>query len=105
MLEIVYFYALFVTLVRFFSKVKTFNFNSYHFSTPKIHFLIMMDRLIQEFPQQLKAAIEIGETITIKPALHPIHHILVLGVGGSGIGANFVAEFVKNELRSEFVQA
>jgi glucose/mannose-6-phosphate isomerase len=57
-----------------------------------------MENLIAEFPQQLLASLDIAKGIQIRPLSQPIHHIVVLGVGGSGIGANFVASFVQNEL-------
>lgn len=55
----------------------------------------MMDVFIQEFPKQLKTALEIGEQATLSKHSQPIQHIVVLGMGGSGIGGNFVAEFVE----------
>lgn len=58
----------------------------------------MMDRLIAEFPQQLLAALDLGDQLRITTPSNPIHQILVLGMGGSGIGANFVASFVQDEL-------
>jgi glucose/mannose-6-phosphate isomerase len=53
----------------------------------------MMDKLIASFPQQLKEAVEIGEKIKLNVAQKPIHNIVVVGLGGSGIGAEFVIEF------------
>jgi len=57
----------------------------------------MMDSLIREFPEQLKEAIEIGEAAKIKKYKKDIHHVLVCGLGGSGIGGTFVKELVENE--------
>ena len=57
----------------------------------------MMDTLIREFPEQLKEAIEIGEAAKIKKHKKDIHHVLVCGLGGSGIGGTFVKELVENE--------
>lgn len=57
----------------------------------------MMDQLISKFPAQLVEALEIGQNAKIHPHEHPIHKVMVAGLGGSGIGANFVAEFVREE--------
>ncbi len=57
----------------------------------------MMDTLIREFPEQLKEAIDIGEAAKIKKHKSPIHHVLVCGLGGSGIGGTFVKELLENE--------
>lgn len=53
----------------------------------------MMDKLIAAFPTQLKEAISIGEGIKLTEAKNEIHNIVVVGMGGSGIGADFVIEF------------
>ncbi len=57
----------------------------------------MMDQLIQEFPAQLSEALAIGKTATIHAHNKPIQHILVCGLGGSGIGGNFVATLTEKE--------
>ena len=56
----------------------------------------MMDKLIESFPQQLKEAVKIGENIKLTPSQKPIHNIVVVGLGGSGIGADFAIEFSAN---------
>ena len=55
-----------------------------------------MNVLIQEFPKQLKVAMEIGQQAKLTKHKEPIHNIVVLGMGGSGIGGEFVAEFVRD---------
>ena len=57
----------------------------------------MMDQLIQRFPDQLKEAMEIGESAIINEHDQAIHKVYVAGLGGSGIGGDFVAEFIKDE--------
>ena len=57
----------------------------------------MMDQLIQRFPEQLKEAMQIGEQAQVHPHSKNINKVYVAGLGGSGIGANFVAEFIKDE--------
>jgi glucose/mannose-6-phosphate isomerase len=63
----------------------------------------MMNVFIQEFPKQLKVAMEIGEQVTLSKHDQPIHNIVVLGMGGSGIGGEFVAEFVRDTCSVPFL--
>jgi glucose/mannose-6-phosphate isomerase len=63
----------------------------------------MMDQLIQRFPAQLVEAIEIGENAKLNPHTEAIHKIYVAGLGGSGIGANFVQEFTKEEIKIPYL--
>ena len=63
----------------------------------------MMDQLIERFPAQLIEALEIGEAATIHPHSETINKIYVAGMGGSGIGANFVAEFIVDECKLPYM--
>ncbi len=63
----------------------------------------MMDSLVARFTEQLKEALEIGRNSSIRPEERPIHNIFLSGLGGSGIGGNFVNEFVKDELKIPFI--
>lgn len=63
----------------------------------------MMDTLIEKFPAQLKEAMEIGEAATIAKHAEPIHKIYVAGMGGSGIGGDFVAEFIAAECKVPYI--
>ncbi len=56
-----------------------------------------MDKLIERFPAQLVEAMEIGSSIKTSIDKEDIDKIYVAGLGGSGIGADFVAEFIKDE--------
>lgn len=56
----------------------------------------MMDVFIQEFPKQLKTALEIGRKAQLTKHDKALRNIIVLGMGGSGIGGDFVAEFVRD---------
>jgi len=58
-----------------------------------------MDKLIEKFPAQLKEALEIGNNAKINKHHTELHKVYVAGLGGSGIGANFVAEFVRSECK------
>jgi len=59
----------------------------------------MMDQLIERFPAQLIEALEIGEAASITAAENEITKVYVAGLGGSGIGGNFVASFIRDECR------
>lgn len=62
-----------------------------------------MDVLIRDFPQQLLDALEQGKTIQYKKPEQAIHNIVVIGMGGSGIGADFVEEFTRAERSVPFL--
>jgi len=57
----------------------------------------MMNTLIEKFPAQLKEALEIGTNAEINTHNLEIQKVFVAGLGGSGIGANFVNEFIREE--------
>lgn len=56
-----------------------------------------MKNMIQRFPAQLREALEIGKNAQITPSETPLYKVYAAGLGGSGIGATFVAEFVRDE--------
>ena len=62
-----------------------------------------MDQLIARFPEQLHEALEIGIQARIRPHSNEINKVFVAGLGGSGIGANFVAEFIRNEAKIPYL--
>lgn len=63
----------------------------------------MMNQLIERFMDQLAEGLEIGKNASIRPAASNINHIYVAGLGGSGIGADFVASFIQDECRLPFL--
>ncbi len=63
----------------------------------------MMDQLVERFPAQLREAIITGDTANIQAHEFDIRHIIVAGMGGSGIGANFVSEFIRDECHIPFM--
>jgi glucose/mannose-6-phosphate isomerase len=63
----------------------------------------MMDQLIARFPEQLKEALQIGSSANIRPHVKEINKAYVAGLGGSGIGANFVAEFIRHEAKIPYL--
>jgi glucose/mannose-6-phosphate isomerase len=56
-----------------------------------------MKNLITGFAKQLEEAIEIGSKARFTKAMIPVQHVLISGLGGSGIGGSIVAELVAKE--------
>ena len=59
----------------------------------------MMNTLIERFTNQLEEALQIAEKANINPHNKPIHKVYVAGLGGSGIGADFVKELIREECK------
>ncbi|MDX2136193.1 MAG: bifunctional phosphoglucose/phosphomannose isomerase [Saprospiraceae bacterium] len=55
-----------------------------------------MDKLIAAFPGQLEEALGIAQTITLNKHNAPFRSVYISGLGGSGIGGNFVQDFTRN---------
>ncbi len=51
-----------------------------------------MKQLITDFTAQLKAAITIGNAATLSTHKAPLQHVIITGLGGSGIGGTIVSE-------------
>ncbi len=58
-----------------------------------------MDQLIKKYPVQLKEALEIGERANIRSHSFPISHVVMVGMGGSGVGSNFVTDIIFDECK------
>ena len=54
-----------------------------------------MKQLVENFSNQLREAIKIGENAHFTEHSNPFHHVLISGLGGSGIGGSIVAEIVE----------
>ena len=63
----------------------------------------MMDQLISRFMDQLDEALAIGAAAEVKPLEKSIEHVYVAGMGGSGIGADFVANFIRDEAKVPYL--
>lgn len=63
----------------------------------------MMDNLIANFTKQMAEAIEIGKGMKLSPRHKEIRNVVVAGLGGSGIGANLVAELISEKMKLPFV--
>jgi glucose/mannose-6-phosphate isomerase len=60
---------------------------------------LSMQALIEDFPQQLQRAIEIGRSQQVSLPTHNIHNVVVAGLGGSGIGGSLVESIVSPHLQ------
>lgn len=56
-----------------------------------------MKDMIRQFPQQIEEALNLTTRVEIHPHQHPIHHILICGMGGSGIGGAFMQSFFRSD--------
>jgi glucose/mannose-6-phosphate isomerase len=59
--------------------------------------MVDMKNLVQNFPEQLRAAISIGEKAEIRNPRFEIRNVVITGLGGSGIGGTIVSEIVSSE--------
>lgn len=62
-----------------------------------------MDQLIARFTEQLEEALEIGAGIKVKKHNRKINKVYVAGLGGSGIGADFVAAIIRQESKVPYL--
>ena len=62
-----------------------------------------MIQLVDRFVEQLRESLEIGQKAVINKHTSPIRSVYVSGLGGSGIGADFVREFTAEELKVPFM--
>jgi glucose/mannose-6-phosphate isomerase len=58
-----------------------------------------MNQLVEEFANQLKRALEIGQTAKIGKNKFPIRNVLITGLGGSGIGGTIISNILKDDLQ------
>jgi glucose/mannose-6-phosphate isomerase len=56
-----------------------------------------MINLVEQFPQQLEKAVQIGEYAQLSASKTKIKNVIISGLGGSGIGGSIVKEWVENE--------
>lgn len=61
--------------------------------------MTMMEQLIEGFPAQLKEGLDIGANITIRKHEKDIRKVLICGMGGSGIGGDYVAQILRDEAK------
>lgn len=61
-----------------------------------------MRKLVDAFPDFLKAALEIGRAAALNKPEHTIENVVITGLGGSGIGGTIVSQVVANEATVPF---
>lgn len=61
-----------------------------------------MKELVASFPQQLEAALKIGQNYKFKNPAQPVTNVLLSGLGGSGIGGSIVQNYVADKLKVPF---
>jgi glucose/mannose-6-phosphate isomerase len=62
-----------------------------------------MDKMIARFPEQLEEALRIAEKVSLNKHTSPLRSVLISGLGGSGIGGNFVQDLVRAEIKLPIV--
>ena len=62
-----------------------------------------MDKLIARFAEQLTEAVSIGQKANIKKPKTKVNKIFVAGLGGSGIGADFVSAIISREAQVPYL--
>lgn len=58
-----------------------------------------MEKLIAAFPQNISDSLNSAAKITFKKPLNEIRNVIAIGMGGSGIGAKIVSQWVQNEIK------
>ena len=58
-----------------------------------------MKQLIKSFPHQIKEALDIAAKASFKKSKSRIENVVICGLGGSGIGAKIVANWVQDEMK------
>ena len=63
----------------------------------------MMDQLIARFTEQLQEALAIGSAANLSAHTEDINKVFVAGLGGSGIGADFVSSIIRKEAKVPYL--
>lgn len=58
-----------------------------------------MRELIETFTNQLQEAFKIAENAQFKPLHQPVQNVVICGLGGSGIGAKIVSNWIQDEIK------
>jgi len=62
-----------------------------------------MLKMIEQFPDTIFEGLSLGESLVLATDFKNIRNIFVSGMGGSGIGADFIHSFVKEHIKIPFV--
>lgn len=63
----------------------------------------IMREYIEEFPQHITEGLKIGKNYTFRNKPTPVKNIVLAGLGGSGIGAEIVANYIDKQLQVPLV--
>ena len=63
----------------------------------------IMERLIREFPENLKEGLAIAEKTSLLNTYDSVQNIVICGMGGSGIGGKIVSQWVADEVQVPIV--
>lgn len=58
-----------------------------------------MENLIAAFPENISEALQVASTMKYKTPKHEIRNVITIGMGGSGIGAKIVSQWIQNEIK------
>lgn len=58
-----------------------------------------MENLIAAFPENISEALQVASTMKYKTPKHEIRNVIAIGMGGSGIGAKIVSQWIQNEIK------
>jgi glucose/mannose-6-phosphate isomerase len=58
-----------------------------------------MDKLIASFTAQLTEALQIGSSFNFQHEAKPVQHVVISGLGGSGIGASIVQNYTSGSIK------
>lgn len=62
-----------------------------------------MENLIATFPENISDALQVASTMKYKTPKHEIRNVIAIGMGGSGIGAKIVSQWIQNEIKIPFL--
>jgi len=62
-----------------------------------------MLKMIEQFPDTILDGLSLGESLVLASDFKNIRNVFVSGMGGSGIGADFIHSFVKEDIKLPFV--
>jgi glucose/mannose-6-phosphate isomerase len=57
-----------------------------------------MKKLIEEFPDQIREAVQIAQNATVKNLPKEVRNVVICGMGGSGIGGMIVTQWIDSEI-------
>lgn len=62
-----------------------------------------MKKLIEAFPEQMASALEKAKQTNLTSLSEDIEHVYVAGLGGSGIGGDYIKEIIRDECKIPYI--